>query len=126
MEVVGSAVLSDQAPGGVEIHEPEFHVLAEASDVPPFELRRPTLQAQLPTLLDHAAVAQRHPRRRAVARIAAASVAGFRSTLDAAGFTEIHTPKLVSTGTESGANVFGVDYFGGGRSWRRPSARGRG
>jgi nondiscriminating aspartyl-tRNA synthetase len=38
--------------------------------------------------------------------------AGFRSTLDAAGFTEIQTPKFVASATESGAHVFEVDYFG--------------
>jgi nondiscriminating aspartyl-tRNA synthetase len=32
--------------------------------------------------------------------------------LDARGFTEIQTPKLVASSTESGANVFSVDYFG--------------
>jgi nondiscriminating aspartyl-tRNA synthetase len=39
-------------------------------------------------------------------------VAGFRAALDALEFTEIHTPKLVGSATESGANVFAVDYFG--------------
>src|SRR5688500_11587656 len=37
---------------------------------------------------------------------------GFRSALDAQGFTEIQTPKIVGTATESGANVFALDYFG--------------
>ncbi|MGI8434352.1 MAG: aspartate--tRNA(Asn) ligase, partial [Nocardioidaceae bacterium] len=37
---------------------------------------------------------------------------GFRRTLDDAGFTEVHSPKLVESATESGANVFAVDYFG--------------
>jgi nondiscriminating aspartyl-tRNA synthetase len=39
-------------------------------------------------------------------------VGGFRNTLDAAGFTEIHTPKVVASATESGANVFPIDWFG--------------
>jgi nondiscriminating aspartyl-tRNA synthetase len=112
IEVSGRAVRTEQAPGGVEIHDPAIHVLAHPSEAPPFELRRPTLSARLPTLLDHAAVAQRHPRRRATARITAASVAGFRSALDALDFTEIHTPKIVGSATETGANVFSVDYFG--------------
>ena len=38
--------------------------------------------------------------------------ARFPDTLDAAGFTEVHSPKLVESATESGANVFAVDYFG--------------
>jgi nondiscriminating aspartyl-tRNA synthetase len=45
-------------------------------------------------------------------RIAAASIAGFRATLDRLGFTEIQTPKIVASATESGANVFALDYFG--------------
>jgi nondiscriminating aspartyl-tRNA synthetase len=108
----GTAVRTEQAPGGVEIHAPEFRVLSTPTEPPPFELRRPTLNAQLPTLLDNAALTQRHPRHRAITRIAAASVGGFRFILDSLDFTEIHTPKIVGSATESGANVFGVDYFG--------------
>lgn len=36
----------------------------------------------------------------------------FRATLDEHGFIEIHTPKLQGAGTESGASVFKVGYFG--------------
>ena len=57
-------------------------------------------------------LALRHPTRRAALRSAAAADRGFRGALDALGFTEIHTPKIVGTATESGANVFAVDYFG--------------
>jgi nondiscriminating aspartyl-tRNA synthetase len=39
-------------------------------------------------------------------------MAGFRETLAARGFTEIQTPKIVAAATESGANVFRIDYFG--------------
>ncbi|MFC6344643.1 aspartate--tRNA(Asn) ligase, partial [Nocardioides hankookensis] len=53
-----------------------------------------------------------HPAQRARWELAAASVRGFRSTLDAAGFTEVQTPKFVASATESGANVFEVDYLG--------------
>ena len=112
VEVIGEVIASDQAPSGVEIVDPEVMILSSPSELLPFELRRPELSAQLPTLLDHAAVALRHPRRRAVAALAAASVGGFRNTLDASGFTEIHTPKVVAAATESGANVFPIDWFG--------------
>ncbi|HJY97350.1 MAG TPA: aspartate--tRNA(Asn) ligase, partial [Streptosporangiaceae bacterium] len=54
----------------------------------------------------------RHPLLRAPFELAAAAVAGFRGYLDGAGFTEIHTPKIVGTATESGANVFSLGYFG--------------
>jgi nondiscriminating aspartyl-tRNA synthetase len=112
VEVEGVVVLSDQAPGGVELHDPEVRVVSTPEVAPPFELRRPQLDARLPTLLDNAALALRHPTRRASARVAAASVAGFRRALDELGFTEVHTPKIVGTATETGAGVFALDYFG--------------
>jgi nondiscriminating aspartyl-tRNA synthetase len=110
--VDGLAVAEPQAPGGVELRQPAVEVLAPAAAPPPFELFRPVLPAQLPTTLDHAAVALRHPRSRAPFRIAAASMAAFRAALREEGFTEIQTPKIVGSATEGGANVFAIDYFG--------------
>lgn len=112
VELVGAVVASEQAPGGFEVHEPTVRVLGEAVESPPFEMRRAELDASLPMLLDHAAVSLRHPRQRVAPAMAAALLAGFRSTLDRSGFVEIQTPKIVGAATESGANVFRIDYFG--------------
>jgi nondiscriminating aspartyl-tRNA synthetase len=112
VEVTGRAVANPDAPGGVELHEPSWRALSEPAAELPFDLYRPELRATLPTALDNAAVALRHPRQRAPFEIAAAATAGFRAGLDALGFTEVHTPKIVASATESGANVFGIDYFG--------------
>ena len=112
VRVEGVVAANTQAPGGVEVVSPEIELLSEPARPPVVELWRPTLDATLPTLLDHAAVTWRHPAQRAKWELTAASLRGFRRTLDAAGFTEIHTPKIVDTITESGANVFPVDYFG--------------
>ncbi len=110
--ITGLAVANPQAPGGVELHEPAVEVLARPVETPPFDLYRPTLNVQLPTLLDHAALALRHPRQRALFQVSAASMSGFRARLKGLGFTEIQTPKIVASATESGANVFSIDYFG--------------
>src|SRR4051794_18536850 len=112
VEVVGLATANEQAPGGVEVTEATVTALGEAADTPAVELWRPTLDTGLPTLLDHAATTWRHPMQRAKWELAAASLRGFRETLDAQGFTEVQSPKLVESATESGANVFEVDYFG--------------
>jgi len=112
IEVTGTAAANSQAPGGVEVIEPTLVPLTDPAEPPPVELWRPNLSANLPTLLDHAATTWRHPRRQAVWRLAAASMQGFRSTLLGLDFTEIQTPKVVGTATESGANVFEVDWFG--------------
>lgn len=112
VDVVGIATLNPQAPGGVEVTKPVVTMLTEPARTPPVELWRPTLTTGLPTLLDHAPVTWRHPAQRAKWELASASMKGFRETLHGAGFTEVQTPKLVESATESGANVFPVNYFG--------------
>jgi nondiscriminating aspartyl-tRNA synthetase len=112
VEVTGTAVANDQAPGGVELTGPVVTPLSGPAAPPPFDLYRPAVTAGLPTILDHAPTTLRHPVLRAGFEIAAASVAGFREALGGLGFTEVYTPKIVGSATESGANVFGLDYFG--------------
>jgi nondiscriminating aspartyl-tRNA synthetase len=110
--VTGLVKASAQAPGGAELAEPAVTRLSGPAEPPPFDLYRPAVTAALPTVLDHAPTTLRHPMLRAGFEISAASVAGFRGTLDERGFAEIHTPKIVASATESGANVFAIDYFG--------------
>jgi nondiscriminating aspartyl-tRNA synthetase len=110
--VAGVVVAEPQAPGGVELHDPAVAVISAADEAPPFDLYRPVIKAQLPTILDNAPVALRHPRRRAYFALQAASMSGFRRSLQELGFTEIQTPKIVGSATESGATTFALDYFG--------------
>jgi nondiscriminating aspartyl-tRNA synthetase len=112
IQVEGVVTASAQAPGGAEITGPVITPLSAPAAPPPFDLYRPAVTAGLPAILDSAPTSLRHPALRAGFEIAAASVAGFRAALDARGFTEVHTPKIVQSATESGANVFGIDYFG--------------
>ncbi|MEV6654701.1 aspartate--tRNA(Asn) ligase [Streptomyces sp. NPDC051219] len=112
VSVVATVTANPSAPGGIELTEPQIEALTEPAVAAPFDLFRPQLSATLPTLLDHAPFALRHPRRSAVIKIGAAAVAGFRTALTEQSFVEIHTPKIVGTATESGATVFGLDYFG--------------
>ena len=66
LRVVGEAVANPQAPGGIEVRASGVEVVSVPAEPAPFDLYRPTLNAQLPTILDHAAVALRHPRQRAL------------------------------------------------------------
>jgi Aspartyl/asparaginyl-tRNA synthetases len=111
VEVTGRVTANPAAPAGVEMVEASVRVVNRAEPAP-FDLYRPALAASLPTQLDHAGLALRHPARQKVFRAGAAAVRGFRSTLDELGFVEVHTPKIVASATESGANVFAIDYFG--------------
>jgi nondiscriminating aspartyl-tRNA synthetase len=110
--VEGTATPAAQAPGGVELRAPRVEVITPVTEPPPLALNKRELKAGLTTLLDHAVVANRHPTRRALLRLGAGAMAGFRATLAARGFTEIQSPKLVAAATESGATVFQLGYFG--------------
>jgi nondiscriminating aspartyl-tRNA synthetase len=108
----GEVVSEAQAPGGYELHDIGIEVISPVAEDLPVPINKRAIKAVLPTLLDHAVTANRHPTRRAIFRLAAGAMAGFRATLSLRGFTEIQTPKIVASATESGANVFKLDYFG--------------
>lgn len=112
LQLEGEVVAAPAVAGGVELHRPRFTVLTPVTELLPVALHKRQMKAALPTLLDHAVVANRHPARRAVFGLGAAAMAGFRATLLARHFTEIQTPKIVASATESGANVFQLDYLG--------------
>jgi nondiscriminating aspartyl-tRNA synthetase len=111
VEVTGVATAVPQAPGGVELHETVVRVLVPVEEPPPVEINKREMKASLDTFLEHAVVGLRHPKRRAVLRLEAALVAGFRTALNARGFTEIQSPKILGSFSEGGADVFRVQYF---------------
>jgi nondiscriminating aspartyl-tRNA synthetase len=112
IEVTGEVTANEVAPGGAELTSAQITVLSGVEHETPFEIFRPTLSPALPAQLDHAVLSLRHASRREALRLSAKATGAFRATLDSLGFTEIHTPKIVGSATESGATVFGLDYFG--------------
>lgn len=101
-----------QAPGGVELHNLAIELIEPIRETPPLPINKRKINAQLSTLLDHAVITHRHPTRRAVLRLSSVLSQAFRESVLTRGFTEIHTPKILGTTTEGGANVFKLDYFG--------------
>jgi nondiscriminating aspartyl-tRNA synthetase len=112
VEVAGTVVAEPQAPGGVEVHEPQIKVLVQVAEGLPFPINKPEVETHLDTFLDYAPVGLRHLKKRAAFRLSAGLMAGLRRHLAGQRFVEITTPKIVASATESGANVFAIDYFG--------------
>jgi nondiscriminating aspartyl-tRNA synthetase len=108
---VEGRVVARRGSDGVELVEPTLTVL-EPAVAPALVMNTPTLTAPQATVLDDAVVANRHPARRSLFRLAAGAMAAFRAALGARGYTEVQTPKIVAAATESGANVFELGYFG--------------
>lgn len=63
------------------------------------------------TRLDNRILDLRTSANQAIFKLEAGVCKLFRDTLTDCGFTEIHTPKIISAASEGGANVFTVSYF---------------
>ena len=112
VQIQGDVVNEPQAPGGVELRQISIQVIAPVVAILPVPINKPVVKTSLDTFLNNASLTLRHPRHRALFRISSVIMAAFREYLSDQGFSEIQTPKLVASATESGANVFSVDYFG--------------
>ncbi len=98
----------NQATGNVEVLAKEIKILAAAETLP-YDL---DAELHMDAYLDNMPFNLRADKQRAIFKIQAALVQGFRKHLTANDFTEFQSPKIVAGATEGGANVFTIDYFG--------------
>ncbi|MFC4453197.1 aspartate--tRNA(Asn) ligase [Deinococcus sonorensis] len=112
IEIVGTVKAHPKAPGGYEVQIEDFRVLSAAREPAPVEIPKMEWNVNPETMLDYRYVSVRGLKERAALRVQAQIVRAFHEHLDAEGFTEISTPKIVSAGAEGGANLFKLDYFG--------------
>ncbi|MBX9939143.1 MAG: aspartate--tRNA(Asn) ligase [Candidatus Obscuribacterales bacterium] len=97
-----------------EIVLEELEILARPKSAPPVEISKSSKieNLNLETLLQYRPLTLRNTKVRAIFKVQAEIVRAFREFLQSRRFIEIHSSKLVSTGTEGGANLFKLDYFG--------------
>jgi len=109
----GCVHADERAMGGVELRVTEIKVLSHSERILPFEVNAPKSWAKerLDTLLEHRALSVRRLDIRAIFRVQAEIIASFRDFLQEKCFTEIHTPKIVVSATEGGAELFSMQYF---------------
>lgn len=104
----------------VEIHCQKIFVVSKADAMLPLQIEdasRPETdelaKVNQDTRLDNRVIDLRTTTNQALYRVQAGICKLFREYLDSQGFTEIHTPKIISAASEGGANVFKVTYFKG-------------
>lgn len=112
VQVWGVVVVSDKAPGGLEVRAEGLSLIAEAVEPAPIEIPKEAWHTNPDTILEYRYVSLRGLKARAALKVQAELVRGFRKYLNEQEFTEIFTPKLVAAGAEGGANLFEVDYYG--------------
>lgn len=112
IEAEGVKTYSEKAPGNVEIHVDRTCVLGKAYyEELPFEINKDKIKASLETQIDYRAVSLRNPKIMSVFIVQEAIQSAFRIYLKKKHFTEIHTPKIIASGTEGGSEMFSVNYF---------------
>ena len=112
VRVVGLVTENPQVRlGGIEIHLTELHIESRsASPLPidPFAESLPGLDARL----DWRHLDLRRPENQLMLQVQTTVERAMRQFWAEEGFTEIHTPKLMGTASESGAELFQLEYFG--------------
>ncbi|MBN9395524.1 MAG: aspartate--tRNA(Asn) ligase [Candidatus Melainabacteria bacterium] len=92
----------------------EAEIIAEAQAPPPVELAKSKVMAGLNvnTLLSMRPLTLRSPLVRSIFTVQEAITLAFAEYARSEGCRQIISPKLVASGTEGGAQLFHVDYFG--------------
>ena len=103
-----------EKPGQLELKGKKLETCSSARNTLPVEIAKESKMETLSlnTLLEYRPLTLRNEKIRSIFRIEAEICRAFREFLSSESFTEIHSPKLVATGTEGGAQLFSVDYFG--------------
>jgi len=102
-----------RAPGGLETQLTSLKTInkVEERGLESFSIKN-FETSSLDTILDHRALSIRNPKIQAIFKVQAALSHSFADYLIQQGFVEIHTPKIVSWGTEGGSELFQLNYFG--------------
>ncbi|ORX37091.1 hypothetical protein BD324DRAFT_579856 [Kockovaella imperatae] len=93
-----------------EIKVDSLYLLQRATGVP-FPVAREDSEP-MHKRLENRVMDLRHPSNHAIFKIRSRFLNSFRKSMEKHHFLEIQTPKLQAAATESGAQVFKVDYFG--------------
>ncbi len=102
-----------EKPGELELEGRSIEAVSGNRSILPVEISKEKRMESLSlnALLEYRPLTLRNEKIRSIFRIEAELCKAFRNFLNSQGFTEIHSPKIVSTGTEGGAQVFTINYF---------------
>ena len=100
-------VKKDEQNGSIEFETMKIEILSAAKELP-FELNA---DINIDTYLDYLPLTLRTDKSRAIFKVQAVIVKGFREFFNSQGFTEFQAPKLIGDDAEGGANSFDVTYF---------------
>lgn len=112
ISIKGKTKTEKQAPGGVELEIESIEVLSKADPELPIPVNeKQDNESNQNARLDWRFLDLRKPKNNLVFEVWTAMENGWRNFLVDQGFVQIHSPKMMSTGSEGGAELFEVKYF---------------
>lgn len=113
IEVIGLVKKEKQAPGGIEIKAEKITIFSHADPKIPISVveKGQQKETEQSTRLDWRWIDLRKPKKTLIFKVWTLMEQSFREYWIKNGYIEIHSPKLMSAASESGAEVFEVKYF---------------
>ncbi len=109
--VKGTVKKTSMSPRGFEVMPKEIKILGTAALQLPIDITGKT-PANIEVRLDARALDLSQEPNIAAFKIQHSAVEAIRDFLFKKGFLEVHTPRIIASATEGGAELFAVDYFG--------------
>ncbi len=110
ISVIGTVQYSSEARNNYEII-PEKLVYKNVAETPLPLGVVDKVSADLDTRLNHRFIDLRKPEIFAIFKVKSTMLESMHKTFRSEGFIEVHTPKIVASATEGGANLFKINYF---------------
>ncbi|MCD7905983.1 MAG: aspartate--tRNA(Asn) ligase [Clostridiales bacterium] len=112
IRVKGNLVKNEKAPHGLEILVEDIELISVPEKELPIKVNDYKLDIALENEIAVRPIILRNEKRRSTFKIEEGLIRGFRQYLEKNDFTEIFSPKIVSSGAEGGSNIFKLEYFG--------------
>jgi len=109
--VKGAVKKTNMTSRGIEVIPSEIKVFSGATEQLPIDITGKT-PANIEARLDARALDLSLEKSLAAFKVQHTALEAMRSFLFEKGFLEVHTPRIIASATEGGAELFSVDYFG--------------
>ena len=109
--VKGTVKKTNMTPRGIEVIPNEIKIFSTATPQLPIDITGKT-PANIEARLDARPLDLCQEQNLATFKIQHTALEAIRSFLFQRGFLEVHTPRIIASATEGGAELFTVDYFG--------------
>ena len=111
LAVRGTVKKTNMTPRGIEVIPNAIKIFSTATEQLPIDITGKT-PANIEARLDARALDLCQEKSLAAFKIQHIAIEAIRSFLFEKGFLEAHTPRIIASATEGGAELFTVDYFG--------------